>query len=341
MNHKSDQLQTDDRPKSNDLINPDERFRYLDALRAVALLGVCFVNAETLFRVSIFQHIVQPHTDLNSANVAVDRFLSSCVEFKAFAMFSIMFGIGLAIQMHSQTKRGSNAKLFIFRRLLILLAIGLVHLFFVWNGDILTFYALCGFVLIPFVDLHPALQAVASVVALFALPNSVIFRQTLPADSILLTHAGNAVYAYTSGSFLEILKFRFYETIHLILPLSLHVLPKIAGYMLLGMALWRAGLLNAIKVPSDSLPIKILSAPGRMALTNYLAESIIFSFIFYSYGLGLMGKLGSAPTALIAIALFALQVAISNWWLSKFYFGPVEWLWRSLSYGQRAPFLRT
>jgi uncharacterized protein len=59
--------------------------------------------------------------------------------------------------------------------------------------------------------------------------------------------------------------------------------------------------------------------------------------MFYSYGLRLYGKTGPAANVCLAIAVFAFQIALSDWWLSRFRFGPAEWLWRSLTYGKRQP----
>jgi uncharacterized protein len=78
--------------------------------------------------------------------------------------------------------------------------------------------------------------------------------------------------------------------------------------------------------------IQGFNAIGRMALTNYLTHSIIMTTIFYGYGLGLFGKLGILTGTLMAIALIIIQMFFSKWWLSRFRFGPMEWLWRSGTY---------
>ena len=75
-----------------------------------------------------------------------------------------------------------------------------------------------------------------------------------------------------------------------------------------------------------------LAPAGRMALTNYLAQSLICTLIFYGYGLGYFEQLPRVWQVPFALALFALQVLISRWWLRHFRFGPVEWLWRTLTY---------
>jgi uncharacterized protein len=79
------------------------------------------------------------------------------------------------------------------------------------------------------------------------------------------------------------------------------------------------------------------AAIGRMALTNYLLQSIVLGCIFYGYGFGLLGRIGSAVAASIGMAIYSAQVQLSRLWLRYFRFGPFEWLWRSLAYGRRQP----
>ena len=88
---------------------------------------------------------------------------------------------------------------------------------------------------------------------------------------------------------------------------------------------------------------KILSkfAPyGRMALTNYVFQSIIFTFILFGWGLGLIGELRQVYTFLIALVFIALQMLLSKWWLKHFKYGPLEWLWRSGTYFKWQPLRR-
>lgn len=80
-----------------------------------------------------------------------------------------------------------------------------------------------------------------------------------------------------------------------------------------------------------------IAAVGRMALTNYLLQSLVCTTIFYSYGLGLFSKVSPSLGLLLTMILFLIQIPLSVSWLRRFQFGPVEWLWRSLTYGQRQP----
>ena len=82
-----------------------------------------------------------------------------------------------------------------------------------------------------------------------------------------------------------------------------------------------------------------IGAVGRMGLTNYLLQSIIGTLLYYGYGLGLQLKLGNLSGLALGVAVYALQVPLSVWWLRRYQFGPFEWLWRSLTYGRVQPFL--
>jgi len=80
------------------------------------------------------------------------------------------------------------------------------------------------------------------------------------------------------------------------------------------------------------------TAYGRMALTNYVSQTIIGTAILYGWGMGYLGELRNIYTFLMGIAIIILQMLFSKWWLSKFKYGPLEWLWRSLTYFKVFPF---
>ena len=76
------------------------------------------------------------------------------------------------------------------------------------------------------------------------------------------------------------------------------------------------------------------AAVGRMALTDYLMQSVLCTLFFYHYTTGLYGKIGPAIGLIPTFVLYSAQVVFSNWWLSRYRFGPMEWLWRGLTYGK-------
>lgn len=83
-----------------------------------------------------------------------------------------------------------------------------------------------------------------------------------------------------------------------------------------------------------------LAAVGQMALTNYLTQSAICTTLFYGYGFGLYGQLQLYELTYVVLAVWALQLILSPVWLRYFRFGPMEWLWRSLTYVRVQPMLR-
>jgi len=83
------------------------------------------------------------------------------------------------------------------------------------------------------------------------------------------------------------------------------------------------------------------SAVGRMALTDYLTQSVVCTFFYCNYISGLYGRVGPAWGMVATVGLYGSQVVFSNWWLTKFRFGPMEWLWRGLTYGKLPAMRRT
>jgi uncharacterized protein len=95
------------------------------------------------------------------------------------------------------------------------------------------------------------------------------------------------------------------------------------------MLLVRAGALRAVT--------SRLAAVGRMALTNYLAQSLIMTFVFYPWGLNLWSEFDRAALVLFIVGVWTIELLWSPWWLARFRFGPMEWLWRSLTYWRPQP----
>lgn len=83
--------------------------------------------------------------------------------------------------------------------------------------------------------------------------------------------------------------------------------------------------------------LTLLAPAGRMALTTYLSQSVIMTFLFYGWGLGLMGTCGPAACIAITLAIFALQLTLARMWLARFRFGPMEWVWRTITYAKAPP----
>ena len=108
---------------------------------------------------------------------------------------------------------------------------------------------------------------------------------------------------------------------------------------LLAMA-YAAGIALLWQRPGWQRWLRPLAAMGRMALTNYLLQSVIATLLFYGYGLGLARRVSPSLALVIAAAILAGQILISGWWMRRYRFGPAEWLWRTLTYGARQPLRR-
>jgi uncharacterized protein len=83
--------------------------------------------------------------------------------------------------------------------------------------------------------------------------------------------------------------------------------------------------------------LRPFGAVGRLALTNYLMQSVICTTLYYSYGFGLYGKVGPLAGLAPTVLIYAAQVVFSVWWVERFAFGPMEWVWRKLTYGRMRP----
>ncbi|MAW79427.1 MAG: hypothetical protein CMI63_04265 [Parvularcula sp.] len=92
------------------------------------------------------------------------------------------------------------------------------------------------------------------------------------------------------------------------------------------------------KLAASSLLMRAFSCAGRMALSNYIGQTLICGILFTGAGLGLYGQFDLAQVYSIMFAVWIAQLSFSLWWLSRFRFGPLEWVWRSLTYWRRQPF---
>ncbi len=380
---------------------PLQRIEALDVLRGIALFGVMAINVVYGFRISPFlasapESVPDPGAD-SALDQALGLVLGLLIAGKAVTIFSLLFGVGLAVQAERLRRTGRPVML-LLRRLLILLVIGLAHLVLIWIGDILMLYALAGLVTLPF--LFASRRVIASAALLFLAVNSAIALlqlQPVPDAEWLRSHLPDAERVYGSGGFLKVLAFRAGELMYFI-PMQLAGLPRTVALFLFGALIWRLGILQQplnkrrafvraawigilagialtaavvagqlLQIPASGLMLAVdlsvlalalgysaaiiviaagrcgrkmlaWAAPvGRMAFTNYLLQSVIFSFVFYGYGLGLFNRMSIAGRWRWELRSMAVQAAVSALWLRRYRFGPVEWLWRTVTYGERQP----
>jgi len=148
---------------------PDERIVSLDVLRGVAIFGILIINIQSFAYPSAARLNPTQYGDFSGVERLI--WLGSHVFFeqKFIALFSVMFGAGIVLFMQSKQRAEGSAMVIHYRRTAVLLLIGLVHAYLLWDGDILVIYALCGFVAVLFWEEQPRkLLAIGAV--LIAIP---------------------------------------------------------------------------------------------------------------------------------------------------------------------------
>lgn len=393
------------------------RIDVLDALRGFALLGIIIVNVRAW---AGWYTLLPAERDAVSGGPEsawwYEFLVTSLVEGKFYTIFSFLFGLGFALQLSRLQRRGLNGIRIFRRRLLVLLAIGVIHMTLFWEGDILTLYALLG-LLLPLFTGWSDRRLLILAVSLLLLPIAgvvlVLFAQIDP--DLRLIDLGEHLFVVLSGdpdpeawrTWLLREDLRSYFAWHLSGPpfriggfFESWRIPKVMAIMLLGLLAGRklvAGellsnraLLRRIAIfgffvgvpanigyglsgglgqeesskaliatalyafgvvplglayaasfvliwPTAHRILKLLAPPGRMALTNYLTQTIFGIIIFYGIGFGLYRSLSPWEFTAVAVAIFAVQIIWSQLWLSHFAQGPMEWVWRQLTYGRGRP----
>jgi uncharacterized protein len=264
----------------------------IDALRGAALLGVLLINLDTEFRRTFFEQFLATGY-LTSDDRIASAALALFVEFKAITIFSMLFGVGLAIQQKAIV-RTAPVKLLLARRMLVLLGLGLIHMTLIWNGDILTEYALAGLIALPIIFGPTWLVLLSSAAALiiFASLPYLSLGLPFPNEQWMIEHVAQARQVYGSGSFLEILQFRIAEisTIGLYL---VYIFPRTLGLILFGAWVWRSGILQ-----NGTLHSRWLLNLGWVAIT----VGAIFSWL---NGAGVPSPIFLSPAVAHLVDVFA------------------------------------
>lgn len=270
MQSGSAQLQLD-AVQSADPIAPSDRIAAIDVVRGIALFGVMAINVVTIFRVSIFERFLSARIDGTWLDHALYSILMTGIDLKAFALFSLLFGVGLAIQ-YDHLSASYRRPALLVRRLAFLLLIGAAHLVLIWNGDILFEYAIAGFVVLPFLFGPSRLPAIVgtAMLAAFMISSFLPPIASMPSRSWMTQDVAEAARTYGSGGFAEVLAFRVHE-LPGFLPLHLFMFPRTVGLMLIGAAIWRGGLLRTGSRASQCLPLVAaigILAGGALAVSH-------------------------------------------------------------------------
>jgi uncharacterized protein len=349
---------------------PEQRLASLDVLRGVALLGVLVENLQHFVQPSYEAFAASPAASgLDRLALWAIRF--AC-DNKVYLLFSFLFGYGVALQLLRAEAAGARFAPLHAWRMAVLLLIGIAHSL-VWSGDILTTYAILGLLLLPLRRARPAVLGAAALMGLAipslaaaglalasgpwaeqAAHNAYPFRQACFAFAMfaLGLAAGRAGSLADPAAFLGAARPRLAPALLVGIPASAAA-AWLVGRGAQGSASASGALLEvvtAVGAPALAFAYAVaciaalgrprlaawllpVSAVGRTALTNYLLQTAIGIGVLARTGLGPFGPITPVSGTALAVAIFALQVAVSRWWLARFRFGPVEWLWRGATYG--------
>lgn len=396
------------------------RYESLDAIRGVAVMGILAMNI-IAFALP-FSAYTNPLAGgaIGNVDLATWFFNFVFIDSKMRGLFSMLFGASTLLVIESAAASGRNAAGAHYSRMFWLAIFGLIHFYFIWFGDILFLYAICGILLFAFRNLPVkalviwataflivGIGLLASGWLMFALGEA----GKLPAEAAaqmrsdlvqLNAEMGPNAASYAEeipvhlGSYGSIVADKLDNRLSEPFVSALMFLWETMGLMLIGMALFKSRMLTGewdaaryrkwalggflIGIPplvglvwyqyasgfsaistfgaslSLSAPFDIamtigwtalimlliktaasdgararLAATGRMAFTNYLVTSIVMTTIFYGYGLGLYGSIGRTALYLFCFGMWAAMLFWSKPWLDRFHYGPLEWVWRSLS----------
>jgi len=398
-------------------VTAPERIASIDVLRGVALLGILLMNIQSFSMPSAAYLNPTAYGDLTGANRWVWIITHLFADQKFISIFSMLFGAG--ILLIAERVGPEHATRIHYRRMAVLLVFGLLHAHLLWSGDILYTYALCG--MLVYLARHLTPKALIILGVLLHAGSTVFFI----ANAILLRGAPPEVIAQVTNDFWlsppaelarELAAFRggwlaqqtfrgpdatSMETFIFLIDIAW----KTSGLMLVGMALYKLGVLSAQRSRAFyrrmvvlgfglGLPViafgvwtnfragwqfpyslfygtqfnywgsvavalgwvglvmllvqsgraarltRRLGAVGRTAFSNYILQTLLGIAIFYGTGLALFGRVERVGQLFTVFAIWAVQLAVAPIWLRHFEFGPLEWLWRSLTYGKAQPMRR-
>jgi uncharacterized protein len=394
----------------------NSRITVIDALRGFTLLGIIITHMVEQYYAGPLPEKYNAQASSSVVDMIATGFSWLLINGKFYAIFSFLFGLSFYIQL-SKAKADAAFILKFSWRLITLFAIGLIHHLH-YRGDILTIYAMLGFVLLITYRLPDKYLLILSLLLIFDIPgvlvrtvavasNNQSVNSFLQQDQTKL----NLYYeTFKNGTYLDLIsanfesfkvkmdfqvwsgriymtpglfllglyagRKRFFETIQVSVVkkylrnsawgLLATVLVAVAFFVvgngatgglsqdtntLAGLSFFNFfnTFLAAIYVSwfillfqKEKWKRRLMQfyAAGRMGLTTYLMQALAGISLFSTLGFSLIGELGAATCFVIAVVIYILQIWFAKFWMTHFYYGPVEWLWRSLTNFKLQPFLK-
>ncbi|MBH0347187.1 DUF418 domain-containing protein [Bacillus thuringiensis] len=342
----------------NTTLSANRRIVSLDTIRGFALLGILFINIQA-FQGVMDEAIPKKYSGIDAL---VRTLIYMFITKKFFSIFSFLFGIGFFIFTSRVEARGDNPRRRFTRRLLSLFLIGFVHMFIFWE-TILPLYALLGFLLLPFYNatlstifkwlggisfiylmaiivqiLFPEQQQLVSIAQPIASEITLIFIMFLAGFGVakanwiqnvgkLEKHIQRIQFGtipLVIGGFAWIWYASYSESKQLSLIISLSTIPTVIFYLSTMFLLLENKTVSTMLTP--------VAYVGRMALTNYVAQSLIGAIIISFMNIKFVLP---TQTVWIAVLIFVIQVIYTFIWFKFFKMGPLEKVWRLMTYGMK------
>ncbi|MFJ5716065.1 DUF418 domain-containing protein [Neobacillus sp. NPDC093127] len=321
----------------------NKRIETLDYLRGFALMGIILVNIIPLLSVKL-------HSS-STIDAVYWRFLYLFVEGRFYTIFTFLFGVGFYIFISRAEAKGRNGYVLFLRRIFALFIIGLFHVRF-QPGEALTIYAICGLFILPFYKANKIVNLVFGtsmliVMAIFSFKLFMVIplmllgiaagqfhmfeqlaknrNQIVIFTSIMLTLSIIGLfsqYQYAPVVFGNGSEANFQEN-QRFTRIGITIGPIVSA-LYVGLMIW---LLQFTFVQKILSPLK---SYGRMALTNYVSQTAII--LLTGNVLHLFNNITYIQSLYLCLAILGFQLIFSLVWLHFFRFGPLEWIWRIVTY---------
>jgi uncharacterized membrane protein YeiB len=325
------------------------RLAALDVLRGFALCGILVANVIPISATVATDAPVS--TALTTSGSAGVDWLHLLVDQRFFPIFSLLFGVGFSLLVESAAARVARPRLVLLRRLLALLALGLVHMLLLWPGDILAVYAAVGLlVLLPSTWLPRWVVAGLAIAGLTAaillagghyalVPGLFLLGSALTRYGVTRRIEDSTRVAALLGLVLAVAAMpavwaqASFERAGDLDAVGYRIVVQVAGILIAGV--YVCALLALLRSPARAALRAVFAPLGKMALTNYLTATVLV--------LGVANVVGhperwtSKTVLVVAGTVLAAQWLFSTLWLRRFRYGPLEWAWRWVTWLRRPP----
>ncbi|MEH7093711.1 DUF418 domain-containing protein [Neobacillus vireti] len=330
-------------------IGENERIDVLDYLRGFALLGIILVNIGPL--------LAAKTPAAGTIDAAYWKFLYLFIEGRFYTIFTFLFGVGFYLFINRANKKGKKGQVLFVRRMMVLFLFGVVHMQF-HPGEALTLYAVSGLILLPFYKVNRSVNLLFGTIMLVVL--AIFGAKIFMIIPFMLLGIAVGQYHVFERISHHLKAIAVFTVIMLVLglgglTLQYQFAPNFIGstadeatsvplppFIRIGItigpvvsAFYVCCIIMLIQLPFFRKLLAPLKNYGRMALTNYLIQTVLI--LVAGKVLQLQGHISYFQTLYICLAIYVIQLIYSTLWLRYFKFGPLEWVWRALTYLELPP----